>query len=144
VIFGTDTRAGRAFDVALIGLILASVVTVSLETVPGMPPAAYRALRAFEWALTLLFTAEYLLRLAAVRRPVTYALSFFGVVDLLAIVPTFVSLVVPGAQALLVVRVLRLLRVFRVLKLTRYLTRRRRSGPRCGRACARSRCSSSR
>jgi voltage-gated potassium channel len=87
-----------------------------------MPPAAYRALRAFEWALTLLFTAEYLLRLAAVRRPVTYALSFFGVVDLLAIVPTFVSLVVPGAQALLVVRVLRLLRVFRVLKLTRYLT----------------------
>jgi voltage-gated potassium channel len=95
---------------------------VSIETVPGLPSAAYRTLRALEWTLTLLFTAEYLLRLAAVRRPVTYARSFFGVVDLLAIVPTYVSLVVPGAQALLVVRVLRLLRVFRVLKLTRYLT----------------------
>jgi voltage-gated potassium channel len=122
VIFGTDSRAGRAFDVALIGLILASVAAVSLETVPGLPRAVYRALRVAEWALTLLFTAEYVLRLAAVRRPATYARSFFGVVDLLAILPTYVSLVVPGAQALLVVRVLRLLRVFRVLKLTRYLT----------------------
>jgi voltage-gated potassium channel len=122
VIFGTDTRAGRAFDVALIGLIVVSVAAVTLETVAGMPRAVYQALRALEWTLTGLFTAEYLLRLAAVRRPATYVRSFFGLVDLVALVPTYVSLVVPGAQALLVVRVLRLLRVFRVLKLTRYLT----------------------
>jgi voltage-gated potassium channel len=122
VIFEADTPAGRAFDVALIVLILLSVVAVSFETVPGLPRGAYRWLRASEWVLTVAFTAEYLLRLAAVRRPLAYATSFFGAVDLLAILPTYVSLVVPGAQALLVVRVLRLLRVFRVLKLTRYLT----------------------
>ncbi len=122
VIFEADTPAGRAFDVVLIVLILVSVAAVSLETVPGLPPGAYRWLRASEWALTAAFTAEYLLRLASVRRPLAYVTSFFGAVDLLAIVPTYVSLVVPGAQALLVVRVLRLLRVFRVLKLTRFLT----------------------
>ncbi len=127
-IFDADTPAGRAFDVALIALILVSVAAVSLETVHGLPAGAYRVLRALEWALTALFTAEYLLRLAAVARPAAYARSFFGIVDLLAILPTHVSLAVPGTQALLVVRVLRLLRVFRVLKLTRFLTEARTLG----------------
>jgi len=122
VIFEADTPAGRAFDMALIGLILVSVLAVSFETVPGLAPGTYRALRGLEWTLTALFTVEYLMRLAAVARPARYATSFFGIVDLLAILPSFAGLVVPGAHALLVVRVVRLLRVFRVLKLTRYLT----------------------
>jgi voltage-gated potassium channel len=122
VVFENDTPAGRAFDLALIALVLLSVAIVSLETVSGLRPGVYRALRVAEWTLTVLFTIEYLLRLAAVRRPLAYVKSFYGVVDVLAILPTYVSLVFPGAQALLVVRVLRLLRVFRVLKLSRYLT----------------------
>ena len=122
VVFESDTAAGRAFDVVVIALILLSVVAVNLETVGGLSPGTYRALRATEWTLTLLFTVEYALRLIAVRRPLAYARSFFGVVDLLALLPTYVSLLVPGTQVLLVVRILRLLRVFRVLKLTRFLT----------------------
>jgi voltage-gated potassium channel len=122
IVFESDTAAGRAFDVTLIALILVSVVAVSVETVSGLPPGVYRALRVFEWALTVLFTVEYLLRLAAVGRPLAYAFSFFGVVDVLAILPTYVSLILPGTQVLLVVRILRLLRVFRVLKLAHFLT----------------------
>ena len=125
IVFESDTAAGRAFDVAVIALILLSVAAVSLETVGGLAPGTYRTLRTAEWVLTLLFTIEYVLRLVAVRRPIAYARSFFGVVDLLAILPTYVSLLVPGAQVLLVVRILRLLRVFRVLKLTRFLTEAR-------------------
>jgi voltage-gated potassium channel len=128
IVFEADTPGGRAFDVALIVLILVSVLTVSLETVGGLAPAAYRALRAMEWALTVAFTVEYVLRLVAVRRPLGYATSFYGVIDLLAIVPTYLSFLVPGAQALLVVRVLRLLRVFRVLKLTHFLVEARTLG----------------
>jgi voltage-gated potassium channel len=122
VVFESDTAAGRAFDIALIALILLSVAAVSLETVRGLPPALYRTLRASEWTLTAIFTVEYLLRLIAVRRPLAYAASFFGVIDLLAILPTYVSLLVPGAHVLLAVRILRLLRVFRVLKLARFLS----------------------
>jgi voltage-gated potassium channel len=121
VIFEADTPAGRAFDLALIAAILFSILLVSIETLGGWSAAAARAFRAAEWALTLLFTIEYALRLYAVRRPLRYAGSFFGVVDLLAILPTYLSLVVPGAQYLLVVRALRLLRIFRILKLGRFL-----------------------
>ena len=122
VIFEADTPAGRAFDLALIAVILLSIVLVSLETVAGMRPAVYRWLRGAEWALTALFTVEFLLRLYAVRRPLRYATSFFGIVDLVAILPTYLSLFFPGTQYLLVVRALRLLRIFRILKLTRFLT----------------------
>jgi voltage-gated potassium channel len=122
VVFENDTPAGRVFDLILIALVLLSVAIVSLETVSGLRPGVYRVLRAAEWVLTGLFTIEYVLRLIAVRRPLAYVTSFYGVVDVLAILPTYVSLVFPGAQALLVVRVLRLLRVFRVLKLSRFLS----------------------
>jgi voltage-gated potassium channel len=122
IVFESDTPAGRAFDLMLIALILMSVLVVSVETVQGLPPAVSRALRSAEWALTIVFTVEYLLRIVAVRRPLAYVTSFFGVVDLLAILPTYVSLILPGTQVLLAVRILRLLRVFRVLKLTRFLT----------------------
>ncbi len=125
VVFEVDTPAGRAFDLVLIALIALSVLLVSAETVSGLSPGTYRAMRVAEWALTLLFTIEYVLRLLAVRYPIVYAGSFYGVIDLVAILPTWVSLVVPGAQVLLVVRVLRLMRIFRVLKLTRYLSEAR-------------------
>jgi voltage-gated potassium channel len=121
IVFESDTAAGRAFDLALIALILVSVAVVSVETVRGLSPAVHRGLRTAEWTLTIVFTVEYLLRLVAVGRPLRYALSFYGIVDLLAILPTYVSLIFPGTQVLLAVRILRLLRVFRVLKLTRFL-----------------------
>jgi voltage-gated potassium channel len=121
VIFEADTPTGRAFDLLLIALILASVTAVVLESVAAVRARYGPALLAAEWAFTLLFTLEYALRLLVVRRPGRYATSFFGLVDLAAVVPGYVSLLVPGTQALLVVRLLRVLRVFRILKLTEYL-----------------------
>lgn len=120
IIFEADTPAGRAFDVGLILTILASVAVVMLESIAPIRAAYGPLLRDAEWAFTLLFTLEYGLRLLCVRRASGYALSFFGIVDLLAILPTYLSFVVPGAQFLLVIRMLRILRVFRVLKLVRY------------------------
>ena len=121
IIFEADTPRGKAFDVLLILAIIASVVVVMLDSV-----ASYRAqypsfLRTAEWMFTILFTAEYFLRLACVDKPARYARSFFGVIDLLAVIPTYLSVLVPGAQFLLVIRLLRILRVFRVLKLAAYL-----------------------
>lgn len=121
IIFEADTPAGKGFDVALIGMILASVLVVMLESVASYRINYGEVLRAAEWVFTILFTIEYFLRLACVRKPARYATSFFGIVDLLAIVPTYVSAIVPGAQYLLVVRVLRILRVFRVLKLAHHI-----------------------
>lgn len=121
VIFEADTGSGRLFDLILIWLILASVLVVFVDSVPHMRAEYGPALHAAEWVFTGLFTVEYLLRLYSVRRPGQYAVSFFGVIDLLAIAPTYLSLLLPGAQALLVVRVLRVLRVFRIFKLTEYL-----------------------
>jgi voltage-gated potassium channel len=121
VIFGYDTPGGRAFDVVLLVAIVTSVVCVMIETVTPIREAWGTELVVAEWVFTLLFTAEYVVRLWVARRPVRYARSFFGVVDLLSILPTYVSVLWPGTQSLLVIRALRLLRVFRVLKLSRYL-----------------------
>jgi voltage-gated potassium channel len=121
VIFGHETRAGKAFDVALICLIVASVLVVMLDSVQGMQTDYGPWLRGAEWGFTLLFTAEYAARLWSAPSAARYARSFFGLVDLVAILPTYLSLVLPGGQALLVVRALRLLRVFRVLKLANYV-----------------------
>jgi voltage-gated potassium channel len=125
VIFEADTPAGKAFDVALLIAILVSVTAVCLESMEAVSARFGTALRAAEWTLTGLFTVEYVLRLMAVRRPLRYAWSFFGVVDLLAVVPTYLSFIVAGAQSLLVIRALRLLRVFRVLKLSHLLSEAR-------------------
>jgi voltage-gated potassium channel len=121
IIFEAETPEGRAFDVALIGLILLSVLAVMLESLRGVRALYGPELYFAEWAFTILFTLEYALRLASVRRPLRYATSFFGVVDLLAIVPTYLGLLIPGGHYLLVVRILRLLRVFRILKLAEHL-----------------------
>ena len=121
VIFEADTPIGKAFDIALLTLILASVLAVVLESVAPIRQQYGAVLRAFEWIVTILFTLEYLLRLYSVERPLSYARSFFGVVDLLAILPSYLSLVIAGAQSLLVIRALRLLRIFRVLKLVQFV-----------------------
>jgi voltage-gated potassium channel len=122
IVFGHDTFAGRAFDVALIVAILASVAVVMVETVAGIRATHGVSLRRLEWAFTILFTAEYALRLWCAPRRTRYARSFFGVVDLLSILPTYVSAFVPGGHALLTVRSVRLLRIFRVLKLGQYVS----------------------
>ncbi len=121
IIFGTGTPAGKAFDVVLIVAILTSIAVVMLESVADVRQRHGPALRAAEWGFTVLFTVEYLLRLWCVPRPTRYARSFFGLVDLLSILPTYASVLIPGAQALLVIRTVRILRVFRVLKLAAYV-----------------------
>ena len=110
----------RAFDLWLIAAILASVVVVLLDSVPAIKARWHGPLYAAEWFFTLLFTAEYVLRLLVVRRPLRYARSFFGIIDLLAILPTFLSILFPGSMSLSVIRALRLLRIFRILKLVEY------------------------
>ena len=122
VIFESDTPAGKAFDVAVMAVILASVAVVMAESVRPIDARHGDELRAAEWVFTGLFTIEYLLRLYCVGRKRRYALSFFGVVDLLAVLPGYVGLLVPGARYLTVVRLLRVLRVFRVLKLAVYMS----------------------
>lgn len=121
IIFKSETPAGKAFDVVLIITILASVLVVMLESMQSVNQHYGEWLRAAEWVFTVLFTVEYVLRLASARRPGRYARSFFGIVDLVAVVPTYLSVLLPGAQYLLIVRLLRVLRVFRVLKLATYM-----------------------
>jgi voltage-gated potassium channel len=122
IIFESDTKAGKAFDVALILAIVISVGIVMIESVEGLGARYGHALRIAEWTFTILFTFEYILRLICVGKPMRYARSFFGVVDLIAILPTYLSIFVPGAQYALVVRSLRILRIFRVLKLAHHLS----------------------
>ena len=120
-IFQADTPAGRRFDLILLAAIVLSVLAVVLESDPELGQRWLPEFRAAEWSFTVLFTLEYLLRLLCAPAPLGYARSFFGIVDLLAIVPSFLGLVLPGAYTFIVVRVLRLLRVFRVLELGSYL-----------------------
>lgn len=122
IIFGLETPAARAFDVVLIWLIIASVFAVMLESVPAVQKEYGVLLRRLEWVFTGIFTVEYGLRLVASRRPWHYARSYYGVVDLLSILPSFLSLLAVGGQYLLIIRALRLLRMFRVFKLLRYLS----------------------
>ncbi|HVE51339.1 MAG TPA: ion transporter [Casimicrobiaceae bacterium] len=121
VIFESDTRAGRAFDIALLVTIIASVIVVMLDSVEAIAHPRRLLFDRVELFFTFLFTLEYVLRLCAVRHPIRYATSFFGLVDLAAIMPTYLALFFPELTALINIRVLRLLRVFRILKLARYV-----------------------
>jgi len=121
VIFEADTPAGRAFDLALLAVIAASVVVVMLDSVRDVGGNHRGLFDAMEWGITLFFTLEYIARLTCVDRPLRYARSFYGVVDLLSLLPTYLAIFVPELHALIDVRVLRLLRVFRILKLAAYL-----------------------
>lgn len=120
VIFEADTRVGKLFDIVLIISILLSVIVVMLDSIAAINKEYGNFLYILEWVFTVLFTIEYILRIISVGKPLKYAKSFFGVVDLLAILPTYFSLLFPGSQYFLVIRVLRLLRIFRVLKLVQY------------------------
>lgn len=121
VIFESDTPAGRAFDVALVCLIIASVIVVVLDSMVPVYGSHHELLTALEWTFTVLFTLEYAARLACLRHPLRYALSFYGIIDLLAVLPSYLAILVPGLHALIDVRVLRLLRIFRILKLGAYV-----------------------
>jgi voltage-gated potassium channel len=121
IIFEADTVAGRRFDLALIAVIMFSILVVMLDSVHSINERYGHLIDVFEWAFTLLFTAEYLTRLACVKRPLRYATSFYGIIDLLSVLPTYLAFFVPEVHALLDVRILRLIRIFRILKLTMYV-----------------------
>jgi len=121
IIFEADTRAGKVFDVGRIVCILLSVLIVMLDSVTGINKRVGSLLYGIEWGFTLLFTVEYILRLVSVGQPFRYATSFFGIVDLISILPTYISVFFPGTQYFLVIRLLRVLRVFRVFKLVQYV-----------------------
>lgn len=121
IIFEADTPAGKAFDILLIIGIMLSVFVVMLESISSVRDLYGRQLYLIEWFFTILFSVEYILRLISVGRPLKYARSFFGVVDLLAVIPTYLGLLFPAGHYLMVIRILRVLRVFRILKLVNYL-----------------------
>ncbi len=121
IIFEADTPAGKLFDILLIFLIVASVVTVMLDSVTAIHDRHGQALYVAEWLFTILFTIEYALRIACLGQPWRYIRSFYGVVDLISVLPTYLSLLLPGSQYLLVIRTLRLMRIFRILKLAQYM-----------------------
>ena len=121
IIFGTDTPLGKAFDVALLVAILLSVLVVMLESVERINANWSVQLDALEWFFTILFTIEYVLRIYVIDKPWRYIFSFYGIIDFLSIIPTYLSVIIGGAESLVVIRSVRLLRVFRVLKLSRFV-----------------------
>lgn len=121
IVFGTDTPAGKLFDIVLLWAIVLSVLSVMLESVREIREQFEVVFNVLEWIFTALFTIEYALRLGISKRPLKYATSFFGIIDLLALLPTYIALFVAGGSYLVVIRSIRLLRIFRILKLGRYL-----------------------
>ena len=121
IIFGTNTKAGKLFDELLILTIILSIITVCIESVSTYNERYGNILYFAEWVFTIMFTIEYLMRIYCVRIPASYIFSFYGIIDLLSVAPTYLSVLIPGAQALSVIRILRVLRIFRVLKLFQYM-----------------------
>ncbi len=121
-IYESNTTAGKIFDIALLFLIMGSIMVVMLDSIPVYHQRYGQAFFIAEWIFTGLFTIEYVLRLVCLKRPLRYVFSFLGMIDLLAIIPSYLSIFLAGTQSLLVFRALRLLRVFRIFKLTHFLT----------------------
>ena len=121
IIFGTDTRTGKTFDVILFWMIIVSVIVVVLESVSTLQEAHKQLFISTEWFFTIVFTLEYLLRIYSSPHPWKYISSFYGIVDLLAILPTYMGLIFDHTTFLLTIRALRLLRMFRIFKLGRYI-----------------------
>lgn len=121
IIFYTNTRNGRVFDIALMITIILSIIVVMLDSVASIHDAYGNLLYIAEWVFTILFSIEYILRIITSRNKVKYIFSFYGIIDLLAILPTYLSLFLAGYQYLIIIRVLRLLRIFRILKLYRFI-----------------------
>jgi len=128
VVFQTDTHAGKLFDIILIAAIILSVAAVMADSVESVSRRHGTLLNAAEWMFTILFTIEYILRLTCIERPMHYARSFFGIVDLVAVLPSYLAFFFPEAQVLIDVRILRLLRVFRIFKLTAFMAEYRLLG----------------
>ncbi len=122
VIYESDTTAGKLFDVSLLVLIIASIIIVMLDSISSWHARYGHWFTIMEWAFTTLFTIEYILRLVCIKKPWRYVFSVLGLIDLLAIIPSYLSIVFAGAQSLLVLRALRLLRIFRIFKLSHYLS----------------------
>lgn len=122
IVFGTDTPAGKLFDVVLLVAILLSIMVVMLESVSALQARFDHVFDLLEWTFTILFSIEYITRIFITRRPEKYVFSFLGIIDLIALLPTYIALFVTGGSYLVVIRAIRLLRVFRILKLTRYLS----------------------
>lgn len=120
IIFEADTRAGKAFDVALLGTILFSILLVMLESVKSFHDKYFLLLKALEWSITIIFTIEYIARIWVVEKPFKYIFSIYGLIDLFAILPSYLGLFLGSAPSLIVIRMLRFLRIFRIFKLTRY------------------------
>ena len=115
IIYGTNTVAGRLFDLILLGLILLSVLLVMLETVKGFDTKYHEQVIILEWIITVFFTVEYLLRIITTRKPLQYIFSFYGIIDLIAILPMYLSLFFVGTKVFSVIRSLRLLRLFKIV-----------------------------
>ncbi len=120
IIFKADTRPGKIFDISLLILILISILAVMLESVSSIDSKYGNILNIIEWVITFFFTVEYILRIWVVRKPFKYIFSFYGIIDLMAILPSFLEIFFTGAHGMIIIRALRLLRVFRLFKLTRY------------------------
>lgn len=121
-IYESNTIAGKAFDISLLLLIIFSIAVVMLDSIKGLDARYGRLFYFLEWTFTILFTLEYILGLISIKKPIRYVFSFLGIIDLLAIIPSYLSIFFAGAQSLLVLRALRLLRIFRIFKLTHFLT----------------------
>lgn len=121
IIFEADTKAGKLFDIILLWAILISILVVMLESVVSINDAYRYEIKIIEWLFTFLFTLEYLARIIAVKKPLKYIFSFYGIIDLLSILPTFIGIFATGTHSLSVIRSVRLLRIFRILKLVRYV-----------------------
>ena len=121
IIFGTDTKGGKIFDIVLIVTIVLSIITVLLDSVVEYSIKYGYYFYLAEWTFTILFSLEYFLRIYSIRKPKSYIFSFFGIIDFLAIIPTYISYFFPGAQVFSVIRVLRVLRIFRILKLIQFM-----------------------
>ena len=125
IIYESNTLAGKVFDVSLLLLIFASILVVILDSMQSWRAEYGRMFFILEWIFTIIFTIEYILRLVSIKNPVRYMFSFLGIIDLLAIIPSYLSIFLAGAQSLLVFRALRLLRVFRIFKLSHYISEMR-------------------
>lgn len=125
IIYESDTPAGKAFDIALLGCILTSILVVMLDSVESLHDRYGGLFFALEWLFTILFTIEYILRLSCIHKPHRFVFSFFGIIDLLALIPSYLSFAFAGAQSLLVLRALRLLRIFRIFRLVRFISEMR-------------------
>jgi voltage-gated potassium channel len=121
IIFGTDTPAGRYFDLILIFSILFSILVVMVDSIPYYNREYARTLNYLEWIFTILFTVEYFLRIYSIKRANSYIFSLFGIIDFLALIPTYLAVILPGAAVFSVIRILRVLRVFRILKLVQFM-----------------------